>query len=81
MTRKKNAPLADFEASLAELENLVTLMDSGELPLEAALKNFEQGVLLARSCQTALQQAEQRVQILVGQGANSVLAAFEPEPE
>jgi len=54
-----------FEASLAELEALVARMESGEMPLDEALKSFERGVQLTRECQTALLAAQARVQQLV----------------
>ncbi|CAL1239214.1 exodeoxyribonuclease VII small subunit [Candidatus Methylocalor cossyra] len=54
-----------FEASLAELEQLVERMEQGGLPLEEALELFEHGIRLARTCQRALQEAEQKVQILL----------------
>lgn len=57
-----------FEDALARLENLVSTLESGALPLEEALKTFEQGVRLTRECQQALEQAEQRVQQLLTEG-------------
>ncbi|WP_286788248.1 MULTISPECIES: exodeoxyribonuclease VII small subunit [unclassified Pseudomonas] len=62
MARKK-AP--DFEHSLAELQTLVEHLESGELSLEESLGAFEQGIRLTRECQSALSQAEQKVQILL----------------
>jgi exodeoxyribonuclease VII small subunit len=62
MARKK-AP--DFEHSLAELQTLVERLESGELSLEESLGAFEQGIRLTRECQSALSQAEQKVQILL----------------
>ncbi|HLQ11710.1 MAG TPA: exodeoxyribonuclease VII small subunit [Steroidobacteraceae bacterium] len=53
-----------FEATIAELEALVARMESGDLPLDEALRSFERGVQLTRECQAALQAAQQRVQIL-----------------
>ncbi len=53
-----------FEDALAELENLVERMESGELTLEESLASFERGVSLTRTCQQALKEAEQRVEIL-----------------
>lgn len=55
----------DFEKSLAQLEELVTAMEEGELSLEESLRAFETGVRLTRQCQTALEQAEQKVQVLM----------------
>ena len=63
----------DFEKSLAELEALVTAMEEGDLSLEDSLKAFESGIRLTRQCQSALQQAEQKVQILMD-------ADGEPQP-
>jgi exodeoxyribonuclease VII small subunit len=56
---------AGFEQTLAELEQLVAQMESGKLPLDEALKQFERGVQLTRECQEALQSAQARVQVLV----------------
>lgn len=54
----------DFEAALAELEQLVSQMEAGDLTLEASLAAFERGVKLTRQCQTALRSAELKVQQL-----------------
>ncbi len=64
--RKPPAKPVDLEKSLAELETIVEQLESGELPLEKSLKEFERGVRLSRECQGALKDAEQRVQILMG---------------
>jgi exodeoxyribonuclease VII small subunit len=61
----------DFEAAMAELESLVERMEAGDLPLEETLKQFERGVTLTRQCQSALKEAEQKVQILSGSGENA----------
>jgi exodeoxyribonuclease VII small subunit len=55
----------DLEKSLAELEKIVATLEEGDIPLEQALKQFEKGIKLSRECQTALQSAEQRVQVLM----------------
>jgi exodeoxyribonuclease VII small subunit len=55
----------DFEASLAELETIVERLEQGDLSLDDSLKQFERGVQLTRACQTALTQAEQKVEILL----------------
>ena len=56
----------DLEKSLAELESIVEQLESGELPLDKSLTEFERGVRLSRECQGALKEAEQRVQVLMG---------------
>ncbi len=45
---KKNEAPASFETALSELEHIVTRLESGDLPLEDALNEFERGVQLAR---------------------------------
>ena len=57
----------DFEKTLVDLETLVSSMEEGELSLEDSLKAFEKGIKLTRDCQTALQVAEQKVQILINE--------------
>ena len=63
MTRQKTAT-PDFEAALAELEQIVGRLEQGELPLEESLRQFERGVELTRNCQKALRLAEQKISIL-----------------
>lgn len=70
-----------FENALSELESIVTRLESGELPLEDALNEFERGVQLARQGQQKLQQAEQRVQILLNDNNTATLAPFAPDAE
>jgi len=55
----------NLEKSLADLEKIVAQLEDGDIALEQALKQFEKGVKLSRDCQTALQAAEQKVQILM----------------
>ena len=71
MTDNKSYP---FEASLAQLEDLVEKMETGELSLEDSLKTFEQGIALTRECQQALKQAEQKVNVLLNK--NGTVEAF-----
>src|SRR3546814_6862531 len=51
----------DFETALAQLESLVSQVESGTLPLDQSLTAYEQGVELAKICQRRLDQAEQQV--------------------
>ncbi len=60
---KQNAD--SFEKSLQTLESLVDKLEQGELTLEESLKQFEQGVKLTRRCQSALDNAEQKVEVLL----------------
>jgi exodeoxyribonuclease VII small subunit len=56
----------DFEASIQRLGEIVETLEAGELPLEESLKLFEEGVRLARGSQKVLDDAEQRVEQLLG---------------
>ena len=67
----------DFETSITELESLVQALESGDLSLEESLKTFERGIKLTRSCQSALQKAEQRVSILIDKDGEQVAQDFD----
>ena len=69
----------NFEEALQELERLVSSMEEGELSLEDSMKAFEKGIKLTRECQTALQKAEQKVQILLNERGET--RAFDVEDE
>ena len=62
---------------MQELESIVKQMELGELPLEDALQRFERGIQLARHSQQKLKQAEQKVQILMGQNDQASLQPFD----
>lgn len=55
---------ASFEAALAELERIVTSMETGKLTLDEALAAHKRGLELARYCQAALAEAREQVRIL-----------------
>jgi exodeoxyribonuclease VII small subunit len=76
---KRNQKTPDFETALAELEELVEKMEQGELNLDESLKQFERGVLLTRVCQKALQEAEQKVQILLEKDGQTSLEPFDSD--
>ncbi len=77
MAGKKKPTL--FEESLTELEQLVTKMEQGDISLEQALEAFERGVSLTKTCQTALQEAEQKVSILLAKNGQQTLEPFTDE--
>lgn len=79
MARKKTS--IDFEQSLADLQALVERLENGELSLEESLAAFEQGIALTRGCQSALAQAEQKVQILLERDGELAAQPFDAEPQ
>lgn len=77
MPKKKIVP--SFEDALTELEQLVNRLERGDISLEESLQAFERGVNLTRTCQKALQEAEQKVQILIDKNGSQVLESFADE--
>jgi len=71
-----------FEAALSRLEEIVAELESGELSLEQSLKLFEEGVKLARICNTRLEEAERKVEILLkDKGGKMTSKPFAEEEE
>jgi len=54
-----------FEDALEKLENIVREMEAGEMPLDSALKSFEEGIRLIRFCSTKLDETQRRVEQLL----------------
>lgn len=75
MARKQQETLA-FEKSLKELEALVAKMEQGNLSLEESLQHFERGIQLTRTCQQALKEAEQKVEILLKESGDDDIVPF-----
>lgn len=55
----------NFEKDLERLEAVVAALEEGGLPLDEALKRFEEGVRLHRRCEKALAEAERKIEMLV----------------
>ena len=64
MSSKTDTTTLSFEESLEQMTKLVEKLESGELPLEESVAAFEQGVKLSRRCESLLDKAEQRLQVL-----------------
>jgi len=70
MSKKTDEPangVAQFEAALNELEQIVSKLERGDLKLEESLKLFERGVALTRQCRQSLETAELKVKQLLGE--------------
>ena len=79
---KKNEAPASFETALGELEQIVNRLESGDyLYIQTSETGYERGVQLARQGQSQLQQAEQRVQILLADSEDSPTTPFTPDAE
>ena len=62
-----------FEELLAQIESIVTEMESKKLPLDRQLASFEEGTALIRKCHSILKNAEGRVEQLSRQDVNASL--------
>ncbi|EOX4199474.1 exodeoxyribonuclease VII small subunit [Vibrio cholerae] len=65
-----------FESTIEELEQLVEQLESGDLALDEALRKFERGISLARAGKLKLDDAEQRVRILLSNSDDAPLSDF-----
>ena len=65
-----------YEEAIGELEEIVSHLEEGDLPLEDALKQFERGISLARSNSQKLQKAQQQVAILMQNDTQSPVKKF-----
>lgn len=75
MADEETPPVQTFEERLEELGAVVKELEAGDLPLETALDRFEKGVALSRACRKQLDEAEQKVEILLKKNDH-----MEPEP-
>ena len=77
-----NAKTPTFEPCLGRLEEVVRKLESAGLPLDEAMKLFEEGMQLSRDCQKQLEEAEARVEILLKKAGGAMTAQpFDPEAE
>jgi len=70
-----------FEEALEALERIVAELEGQELPLEEALRRFEEGVRLSRLCHQMLEQAERRIEILLAEEGRTQLLPWEEDQE
>lgn len=85
MTKKAESQ-PGFEKALATLEEIVLKMESGALPLEKMMEQFEEGMRLISICSAKLNEVERKIEIMVKKGDQVVTEPFEadksgPEPE
>lgn len=77
-----NVTEKSFEEALSRLEEIIERLESGDLSLEDGLKFFEEGIALARHCNAKLNEAQGKVELLLGMGDNILRTAdFSPEEE
>lgn len=76
---KKPTQQPTLEASLEEVTQLIDKMEHGELTLEQSLAQFERGVTLIKHCQKMLEEAEQKVQLLIQKNNQDTLTSYDDE--
>lgn len=64
MSKATITPPASYEAALEELEQLVGLIESGQLPLEQLLTGYQRGAELLQFCRDKLQAVENQIKVL-----------------
>jgi exodeoxyribonuclease VII small subunit len=72
---KENHKAPSFEESVAQLEQIVAAIESGQIGLEQSLAKYEQGMELVKRCRTILDNAEKRIEQL-----NETSQGLCPEP-
>ena len=63
-----NAKGLSFEKAMEKLEGIVQELEAGDLPLEKALKKFEEGVQLSKFCSAKLDETEKKISVLLEDG-------------
>lgn len=80
MAKKQQQELT-FEAALQRLEAVLDSLEHGDLPLEEAMRAFEEGVRLVRTCHQKLDEVEKRVDLLLKDEAGRFFTRPFPEDE
>jgi exodeoxyribonuclease VII small subunit len=73
--------ISTFEQAIARLEAIVDIMEKGDVPLEEALKLYQEGQLLLKSCQAKLDEAEKKLKILAKNSSGETTLKDSPEPD
>ena len=71
-----------FEQALARLEQIVSQIEGGKVPLEDSIEKYAQGIALIKQCRSILESAEQKIQVLAkGEGSGQGLQVTGPLAE
>jgi len=65
-----------FEENIKKLDEIVKLLERGDLPLDDMIKLFEQGVAISKLCKQTLDEAEQKVNVLLASGDTPEIQEF-----
>jgi exodeoxyribonuclease VII small subunit len=65
-TAAKSTPPSSYEAALAELEQMVAQLESGQLPLDQLMAGYQRGAELLKFCRSKLEAVEQQISVIDG---------------
>ena len=78
MAKKEESKTVTFEEAVAQLEQIVAAIESGQIGLEESLAKYEQGMALVKRCRGILDRAEKRIEILNQSGTTPTADALDP---
>jgi exodeoxyribonuclease VII small subunit len=81
MAKKTQAPPKGFEEAIAELEQILSQMESSQVALEESLAKYERGTFLIRHCRGVLAAAEKQIELLSKADDGSLQAETAPEEQ
>ncbi|MBU4177985.1 MAG: exodeoxyribonuclease VII small subunit [Desulfurivibrionaceae bacterium] len=67
-----------FEEALESLEQITRELENGDLSLEKSLKKFDEGIKLAELCNNKLEEAQQKVDLLLKKDGRLISVPFDP---
>ncbi|MDQ1909520.1 exodeoxyribonuclease VII small subunit [Paenibacillus sp. GD4] len=79
MTNQETTP--SFEEAMDQLERIVAMLESGDVPLEKAIELFQEGMKLSQLCGQKLEQVERKIEVLLEQEGGLVKKPFQPGAE
>ena len=62
-----------FEQSMKQLERIVQELEEGDLPLEKAIKKFEEGIKLTKLCSEKLDETEKKISVLLKSSEGQII--------
>ena len=69
----------NFEESMKKLEDIVTELEKGNLNLDESVEKFEEGMKIAKQCNTILEDAEKKITILLEKDGELKEEGFDAE--
>ncbi len=79
--KRSGGPPEKFDEALKKLEGVVEKLEAGDLPLEESIRLFEEGVRLSKICGRKLEEAEEKIEMLVREQDGSLKAVRFPAAE